>query len=88
MSAVTEADIKAIHPDYPTRPEILNVMYRDHTERVRDYFADQVREQIEAQIKAEREGFLSSSGLDPTWVAGWHSAVDHVRARIARGVTS
>lgn len=30
------------------------------------------------------DAFLSSPNLDPTWIAGWHSAVKHVAAALAQ----
>jgi|RhiMethySRZTD1v2_1073278.scaffolds.fasta_scaffold29737_15 hypothetical protein len=34
-----------------------------------------------AQVRQEREAFLSSDRLDPSWVAGWHASNDHVANR-------
>lgn len=39
---LTEADIKTIHPDYPTVPEALNVMYREHSQRIATHFEAKV----------------------------------------------
>lgn len=50
-------------------------------------FEAALRAQIAAEIRAEREGFLPSPGLDPVWIAGWHAATDHIAARIAEGGT-
>lgn len=47
--------------------------------------AAQVRAQIAEDIEAERDGFLASPRLDPTWIAGWHAATNHHARRIARG---
>lgn len=30
------------------------------------------------------DAFLSSPNLDPAWIAGWHSAVKHVTATLAK----
>ena len=44
------------------------------------------REQaLRDEIAGERDAYLDSPALDPAWIAGWHSAVDHIAARIARG---
>jgi hypothetical protein len=34
------------------------------------------------------DAFLSSPGLDPAWIAGWHSAVKHVAAVLAKQGTA
>jgi len=54
-------------------------------ERIFDAAAAVIREhvtaaldEIEKRIEGQRDGFLSSPNLDPAWIAGWHSAVDHV----------
>lgn len=41
-------------------------------------------DEIEKRIEGQRDGFLSSPNLDPAWIAGWQSAVDHV-AHVVRG---
>jgi hypothetical protein len=46
-----------------------------------------VRERVTAEVRGQREAFLPSDTLDPAWIAGWHAAVDHVAAHIARGGT-
>lgn len=44
MNEITEEDIKLVHPDYPTQPEVLNMMYREHVQQVADHFAGKPRE--------------------------------------------
>lgn len=42
-----------------------------------------------AQVVAmEYEGYLHSDRLDPAWIAGWHAAINHATAVLARRVTS
>ncbi|AIY15824.1 hypothetical protein GUY44_07525 [Pimelobacter simplex] len=54
-------------------------------ERIFDAAAAVVREHVtaalddvETVVAAQRDAFLPSPNLDPAWIAGWHSAVDHV----------
>lgn len=35
-------------------------------------------------VAQQREAFLPSPGLDPAWIAGWHAAIDHATAVLAR----
>ena len=58
---------------------------RLYLEAAAPLIAAQVREQVAREVREQRDGFLSSLGLDPAWIAGWHSATDHHAARIARG---
>lgn len=51
-----------------------------HGELVVDHLAPEF-----AQVAAgEFDAFLDSPGLDPVWIAGWHSAVRHVEARLKK----
>lgn len=51
-----------------------------HGELVVDHLAPEF-----AQVAAgEFDAFLDSPGLDPAWIAGWHSAVRHVEARLRK----
>lgn len=43
---------------------------------------------VEVHVRQQRDAFLTSPGLDPAWVAGWHSAIEHVAHHIAQAVTS
>lgn len=47
---ITEQDIKQVHPDYPTQPEVLNVLYREHTRQVKAYFFEDVLSEVAAQV--------------------------------------
>lgn len=37
-----------------------------------------------ADVEAQHDAFLASDGLSTDWIAGWHSAVKHVAAVIAK----
>ena len=37
-------------------------------------------------ITQQREAFLSSPGLDPAWVAGWHAAIDHTEGVVRKAL--
>src|SRR5690606_2110876 len=38
---------------------------------------------VETHLRAQRDAFLASTNLDPAWVAGWHSATDHLAHHVA-----
>lgn len=39
-------------------------------------------------VSMEFEAYLHSDSLDPAWVAGWHSAINHATAALIRAATS
>ena len=47
-----------------------------------------IREQIEADVLSQREGYVPSPGLDPAWISGWRAATDLHAVHIARGAAS
>lgn len=68
-TTVSEEDVRAVHSDYPTAIEQVNILYRDHTARVRAHFEAAVREQVAQEIIEHGPGMFDVKVL----------------ARIARG---
>jgi len=42
---------------------------------------------VAAHTRSQRDAFLSSPTLDPAWIAGWHSATDHIAHHITAATT-
>lgn len=77
-----EAGARAVADDWnPDRDPILTAMFRDYAMSA----LTAAGPIIAAEVRGQREAFLPSDTLDPAWIAGWHAAVDHVAAHIARG---
>lgn len=49
-----------------------------------DALAEQISTHVAAVTMEQFDAFLPSPGLDPAWIAGWHSAVKHVTAVLAK----
>lgn len=65
----------------------LNDLDRERRGPIREHIEQhdqRVRAEVVERIRAEREGFLNSPNLAWEWIAGWHSAVDHVVRRVER----
>ncbi|WP_418060787.1 hypothetical protein [Pimelobacter simplex] len=56
--------------DHPELYDTAAAIVREHVTAALD--------EIETVVAAQREAFLPSPDLDPAWIAGWHSAADHV----------
>lgn len=82
----SDEDIRAIHPDYPTPIAQVNLLYRDHTARVRAHFEKEIREQVAQEIEAYRGDAPWQEKPTEGAMGSWIDSKDATQAaRIARG---
>lgn len=87
MSSELTEDVRGFVYDWLPSTPIVRRAAVEELQRIWSARETALRAQIAAEIRAEREGFLSALGLNPVWIAGWHAATDHIAARIAEGGT-
>lgn len=70
------------------RQALTDDAWEGHDETLTGHDLDAITTAVSTAASAialeQFDAFLDSPGLDPAWIAGWHSAIKHVTAVLAK----